>query len=159
VDPSVLEVAVELGTPLLLLVIGYLTGTIAESTHYKSIRTRESKMRSMPAISFKRPLAHWTVSGSDMVTGSTVVSIDYFKRFLAGLRNFVGGRVKSYESLLDRSRREAILRMKEQARELGFDAVVNVRIETSRMASSSKGGKGTAGIEILAFGTAVKLAS
>jgi uncharacterized protein YbjQ (UPF0145 family) len=159
VDPSVLEVAVELGTPLLLLVIGYLTGTIADSTHYKSIRTRESKMRSMPAISFKRPPAHWTVSGSDMVTGSTVVSIDYFKRFLAGLRNFVGGRVKSYESLLDRSRREAILRMKEQARELGFDAVVNVRIETSRMASSSKGGKGTAGIEILAFGTAVKLAS
>jgi len=159
VDPTVLEVAVELGTPLLLLVIGYLTGTIAESTHYKSIRTREAQLRSMPAISFKRPPTHWTVAQTEMVTGSTVVSIDYFKRFLAGLRNFVGGRVKSYETLLDRARREALLRMKEQARELGFDAVVNVRIETSRMASSSKGGKGTAGVEILAFGTGVKLAS
>jgi uncharacterized protein YbjQ (UPF0145 family) len=47
------------------------------------------------------------------VSGSVVVSVDYFKRFLAGLRTLVGGRVTSYETLLDRARREAILRCKE----------------------------------------------
>ena len=44
-----------------------------------------------------------------------MVSVDYFKRFLAGLRMIFGGRVSSYESLLDRARREALLRMRLQA--------------------------------------------
>ena len=38
-----------------------------------------------------------------------------FKRFLANLRRLIGGRVKSYESILDRARREALLRMKTEA--------------------------------------------
>jgi uncharacterized protein YbjQ (UPF0145 family) len=94
-----------------------------------------------------------------MVAGSTVVSVDYFKRFLAHLRNFFGGRVRAYESLLDRARREALLRMKTEANERGFDAVINVRIETANISSPfGRNGKGTAGIEVLAFGTALKLA-
>ena len=64
----------------------------------------------------------------------------------------------SYESLLDRGRREAILRLKEAAFERGYNAVINVRLETSRLASSNRKGEGTAGVEILAFGTAVKFA-
>ena len=47
-----------------------------------------------------------------LVQGSAVISIDYFKRMLAALRNIVGGEVKSYETLVDRARREATLRMK-----------------------------------------------
>ena len=86
-----------------------------------------------------------------------MVSVDYFKRFAAGLRNLFGGRVRSYETIIDRGRREAILRMKEQAEELGCNAVVRVRIENSRLASSRGDGKGTAGIEILAYGTGVRL--
>jgi uncharacterized protein YbjQ (UPF0145 family) len=61
--------------------------------------------------------------------------------------------VKSYESLVDRARREAILRMKEQAIERGAVVVTNVRIETS---SISKGqGKAIGSIEVLAYGTSV----
>ena len=86
-----------------------------------------------------------------------MVSHDYFKRFLAGLRNVVGGRIKSYEPLLDRARREAILRMKEDALARGHDSVVNVRLETSRLANSRRGGKGTACVEMLAYGTALTL--
>jgi uncharacterized protein YbjQ (UPF0145 family) len=93
-----------------------------------------------------------------LVTGSVVVSVDYFKRFLAGLRGLVGGEVKSYGTLLDRARREAVLRMKEEAIRKGYDAIVNVRLETSRLASGRRDGKGTAGVEMLAFGTAVKRA-
>ena len=68
-----------------------------------------------------------------------------------------GGRVKSYESLLDRARREALLRMKEEAVARGYAAVINVRLETTRMASSRRKGKATAGVEILAFGTGLEL--
>jgi uncharacterized protein YbjQ (UPF0145 family) len=88
-----------------------------------------------------------------MVTGSVVISVDYFKRFVAGLRKLVGGRVTTYETLLDRARREAILRMKERAKDLGAYIVFNVKIET---ASISKGRKQTVGsVEVLAYGTAL----
>ena len=63
------------------------------------------------------------------------------------------------DSMLDRARREAMLRMIEDARRDGYDAVFNVRLETSRLANSRGDGKGTAGVEMLAFGTAVKFAS
>ncbi len=92
-----------------------------------------------------------------MVTGNVVVSVDYFKRFLANLRRFIGGRIKSYESILDRARREALLRMKTEALDRGYDAVINVRLETTRMANARADGKGTAGLEIMAYGTGLKL--
>jgi uncharacterized protein YbjQ (UPF0145 family) len=88
-----------------------------------------------------------------LVTGSVVISVDYFKRFLASLRTLIGGRVTSYESLLDRARREAILRMKEEASKLGADKVFNIKLETSSISKSAKGKVGS--IEVLAYGTAL----
>jgi uncharacterized protein YbjQ (UPF0145 family) len=153
-----IETAVNLGIPLLLLIGTYFIGSAVERLHYREIRVRESRSRRFPTVNFRTPPKSWNIVGGEMVTGSVVISIDYFKRFLAGLRMLFGGRVSSYESLLDRARREAILRMKEDAFERGYNAVMNVRIETSRLASSSRKGEGTAGVEILAFGTAVKFA-
>ena len=73
----------------------------------------------------------------------------------AGLRNFFGGRVSAYETLVDRARREATLRMKQQADAWGADTICNVRIETS---SISKGAKGRVGaVEVYAYGTALRL--
>ena len=148
---------VQIGFPLLLLVTTYFIGGAVERRHYASIRARERESQRVPAITFRTPPPGWEIVGSALVTGSVVVSVDYFKRFLAGLRHLVGGRVKSYESLLDRARREALLRLKEQAISGGFNAVINVRLETTRMANGRRRGEGIAGIEILAFGTALAL--
>ena len=63
-----------------------------------------------------------------------VVSLDYFKRFAAALRIIFGGRIKAFEPLMDRGRREAILRMKQDAVAAGYDAIINVRLATSRIA-------------------------
>lgn len=156
-DP-IIQIAVNLGIPLLLLIGTYFIGSAIEKLHYREIRVREMRSRRFPTVNFRTPPKSWSIVDSELVLGNVVISIDYFKRFLAGLRMFFGGRVKSYESLLDRARREAILRMKEDAFERGYNAVLNVRIETSRLASSNRKGEGTAGVEILAFGTAVKLA-
>jgi uncharacterized protein YbjQ (UPF0145 family) len=152
VDPGLLYV----GGILVLLVGTYSTGTLIERRHYARIRTRERDWANLPAINFRSVPPGWDAQACDLLVGNVVVSVDYFKRFLAGLRLLVGGRVKSYESLLDRARREALLRLKAQALERGFDAVVNVRLETSRMANRS-GDRGTAGVEVLAFGTGLKL--
>ncbi|SVB60866.1 uncharacterized protein METZ01_LOCUS213720 [marine metagenome] len=144
-----------LGFPLFLLLLSYFIGRHLESNHYKSIREREAATKDMVAVNFPRFPFDVEIERAGMVMGSVVVSHDHFKRFLAQLRIIVGGRIKSYEPLLDRARREAVLRMKEQALARGHNTVVNIRLETSRLANSRRGGKGTAGVEMLAYGTAL----
>lgn len=139
---------------LALMLLGYGFGRYAERRHYASIIAREKKYRQQILLIQSRipPESSYTPD-SKLVTGSVVISVDYFKRFLAGLRSFFGGRVKSYENLVDRARREALLRMQEQAIKLGADKVINLRIETS---SISKGRKQKIGsVEVLAYGTAL----
>jgi uncharacterized protein YbjQ (UPF0145 family) len=137
---------------LVLLSLGYGVGQYAERRHYRSIIEREGRLNALPAIASRYPPIepHYEQA---LVIGSTVISVDYFKRFLAALRNLFGGRVTSYESLLDRARRESLLRMKEQAATLGAAMVFNVKYET---ASISKGrGNSIGSIEVLAYGTAL----
>ena len=150
------EALINLGLPLALLLLAYFTGSSVEHKHYRSIRKRERELQALPAITFRTPPARWEIAESGFGSGSGVVSVDYFKRFLAGLRQFVGGRVKSYETILDRARREAVLRLKEAAAAAGYGAVINVRLETTRMANG-RNGQGIAGLEVLAYGTGVRL--
>lgn len=154
-DPTT-DALINFGLPLLLLLATYFTGSLVERRHYGSIRARELESRRLPAISFETLPERWEVSDSGLVSGSIVISVDYFKRFLAGLRSIVGGRVKSYESILDRARREAVLRLKADAAASGYAAVINVRLETARMANGRSDG-GIAGLEVLAYGTGIKL--
>lgn len=156
-DPLLLEAGVSLGLPIALLVFAYLVGRGIERRHYRDIRRRESELLMLPAVTFRQVPKAWTVESAGLVMGSVVISVDHFKRFLAGLRLLFGGRVKSYESLLDRARREALLRCKEAAREQGYQAIVNVRLETSRLANARRDGRATAGVEVLAFGTGLQL--
>ena len=137
---------------LVLLLVGYGFGRAAELRHFKSIQKREKSLQSLPVIATKIPDPSLHPRQTQLVGGNVVVSVDYFKRFIAGLRNLVGGRVTSYETLLDRARREAILRMKEQAQALGANLIFNVKFET---ASISKGRNNQIGaIEVYAYGTA-----
>jgi uncharacterized protein YbjQ (UPF0145 family) len=140
---------------LVLMVIGYTCGTIAEKRHYKSIIKREQELVKLMVVNAEGRFAEGAVRTSFLVNGSTVVSNDYFKRLLAILRNIFGGRVKAYESLIDRARREAILRMKEEARARGAHMIVNLRLETSTIGRSANKKNSIGSIETLAYGTAV----
>ncbi|MEM6818749.1 MAG: heavy metal-binding domain-containing protein [Pseudomonadota bacterium] len=155
---DVITFIINFGIPLAVLMVAYIVGTLLERRHFASIRAREASIRGFPVMTFDRMPDEWQVGKSELIAGSVVVSLDYFKRIIAGIRAIFGGRIKTYEPLLDRARREAMLRLVEHAKAAGFDAVINVRLETSRIANAS-GGEGTAGIEMLAFGTAVKLQS
>ena len=150
-----MDLLISLVPALFLLLLAYFLGSQLESNHYKSVREREEATKDMVVINFPRFPFEVEIERADLVMGSVVVSHDYFKRFLAQLRIIVGGRIKAYEPLLDRARREAVLRMKEQALARGHHTVVNIRLETSRLANSQRGGKGTAGVEMLAYGTAL----
>lgn len=140
---------------LLLLILGYIFGQIAESRHYRSIIEREKASLSMPVMTLKTVPAAISRCHTQLVSGNVVVSIDFFKKFVAGLRSLFGGRLKSYESLLDRARREAILRMKEAALEQGARVIINVRIETSSISKNSSRNQGVGSVEVVAYGTAI----
>lgn len=139
---------------LALLALGFFTGSWAEKRHYRSIHKREKDFLDLPAVTFRKVDDPENIEQAQLVSGSAVISVDYFKRFLAGLRALVGGRIKTYESLLDRARREAVLRMKEQAR--SADLIVNMRIETSSISKGQKQ-KSVGTIEAFAYGTALRL--
>jgi uncharacterized protein YbjQ (UPF0145 family) len=136
-----------------LIVLGYVFGQSLEKSHYRSIIKRESQLRSIPVIASKILPDEFLPCQTTLVSGNVVISVDYFKKFVAGLRSIVGGRITSYESLIDRARREAVLRMKQEARKLNADYVFNIKMETS---SISKGRENSIGsVEVLAYGTAV----
>jgi uncharacterized protein YbjQ (UPF0145 family) len=135
-----------------LISCGYFFGRYAEKKHYRSIKEREKNILSLPLTSSKYPIDDKkAVQQAFLVQGGVVISVDYFKRVLAALRNIFGGNVQSFETLLDRARREAILRLKESCSDA--DEIINLRIETS---SISKGGDNKIGcVEVLAYGTAI----
>ncbi len=72
-----------------------------------------------------------------MIVGEAVIATDYLKSFLAKLRNIFGGRVGSYQSLMVRARREALLRIVEEAKRQGYNAVCNVRMQTADVGGNS----------------------
>ncbi|MDG1207205.1 MAG: heavy metal-binding domain-containing protein [Pseudomonadales bacterium] len=136
---------------VLLTIIGYLSGSIIERRHFQSIRKRELQLKGILTFSAKLPPAEDFNKQSVLVSGNVVISVDYFKHISAALRNLIGGRVIAYETLMERARREAILRMKTDAKEKGASQIFNVKLETS---SISKGRANQIGsVEVFAYGT------
>lgn len=141
---------------IILLSLGYTAGTIAEKRHYRSIKNRERQYLNLPTVNFKQlPFANIEIENVRLVSGNAVISLDYFKRFLAALRNIFGGQVMSYETLIDRARREAVLRMKEKSE--GASIILNLRIETSSIGQTANRRNTIGSIEAIAYGTAVTL--
>ncbi|MFZ1416906.1 MAG: heavy metal-binding domain-containing protein [Burkholderiaceae bacterium] len=132
-----------------MMLLGFFFGRRAERKHYQSILAREEALRHILLTSVKEPPAE--LQNAQLVMGSVVVASDYFKQFVAWLRSLFGGHVTSFESLLDRARREAILRMKENTQKQGANIICNVKFTT---ASINKDASSSSTVEAMAFGTA-----
>jgi uncharacterized protein YbjQ (UPF0145 family) len=92
----------------------------------------------------KRIVEHFGI-----VSGSTVRAKHVGKDIMAGFKNIVGGEMTGYTELLQESREEATDRMKQQAKKLGANAIVNVRFATSSVAQGAA--------ELYVYGTAVRV--
>ena len=151
-----MELLVLLVTPVMLLG-AWISGSMLERRHLKSLLLLESGSSGVLAITIEDLPPDWHVESCELVMGNVVISQDYFKRVAASIKSIFGGNIGVLEPLLERARREALIRMKGVAHARGYDTIINVRIETATLASSRGNGKGTAGVEILAFGTAIPL--
>ncbi|MFC2143803.1 YbjQ family protein [Candidatus Aenigmatarchaeota archaeon] len=83
-----------------------------------------------------------------LVKGNTIRAKHLGKDIVAGLRNLVGGEIKEYTEMLSEARDESVRRMKDDAKKLEADAIINVRFTTSTVIGGAA--------ELLAYGTAVK---
>lgn len=82
------------------------------------------------------------------VFGVTTQSRNMFSDVGAGLKSMIGGEIKAYTKMLTTSREVAIERMKDNAKELGADAVVMMRFDSGSIAQDMQ--------SVVAYGTAVK---
>ena len=121
---------------LTLLTTGYIIGSKREKLHFESLQRREERSQDLPVISGRKLSKDY--EHVQLFMGSVVIGQDYFKHFVTSIVNLVGGRITSYETLLDRARREATLRMKEKAMRWGAEEVTCIRIETSKMAQAAE---------------------
>ncbi|MHC5564996.1 heavy metal-binding domain-containing protein [Pediococcus acidilactici] len=80
--------------------------------------------------------------------GLTTQSKNLVRNIGAGLKNIVGGEIKDYTKMLDESRHIAVQRLRENAAEMGADAVVMMRFDSGSIGSDMQ--------SVAAYGTAVK---
>ena len=147
--------ALYVGLPAAVLFVGWLAGHLSETKHERSLAAREEALKDVETTDMRNPPGFAGAEGPcSLVSGEAVVASDTFKTWVFGLKNIVGGESKTFTRLFDRARREALLRMKERARELGCDAVCNVRFD-----SADIGGNATSGAKKNNSNMAVALVS
>ncbi|MFC1529198.1 YbjQ family protein [Gemmatimonadota bacterium] len=142
-----------------LLLLGYIVGKARELAHLKDLSVRETHFAKMEMmISDLRTLpAGWMADEGVFVGGQAVIASDQFKRFIAGLRKLVGGHVGTYERIMNRARREATLRMMEQAESRGCNVIWCFRQETSTIGGGPTSRGGGVMAEVYVYGTAYRI--
>ncbi len=139
---------------LLLLFLWYGFWTYLEKKHYKRIKIDENELKNIVILS-KRDAKEIQLEWTKLLNWNVVISIDFFKKFVAGFINFFWWKIVVYETLLDRARREAIIRVKKQAKNLWYNCLINLRLETSSISKWTKWNVWS--IEVLAYATATKM--
>ena len=140
--------------PLSLVAVCFLIGKGIELHHFKKLTQREQQLSGIIVTNLKTVPLQYANAQPILVMGSAVIATDYFKVFAAGLRTLFGGEMKSYVTLMERARREAMVRLLEQAAGQGASAVWNIRYETSTTHGQHR--KKPGGVEVLAYGTALR---
>ncbi|PCI08448.1 hypothetical protein COB72_08295 [bacterium] len=147
---------IQIGVVVILLGLGFGVGGYTERKHFKRLNAREIECKGVLVSTLSsHPYADPT-QGGEMVIGECVIATDYFKSFVTKLKKIIGGELRAYLSLMDRSRREAVLRLVAAAQEQGYDAVCNVRFVSADVGGSSSMKKGSAMVAIIASGTAYR---
>jgi len=150
-----LEFFVQIGFFLTLLGVGLLFGSLNEKAHYRRIEAAEDSLRDILVFNERHLPAGQQFARGSLVVGSVVVGEDYFKRVAAALKGIFGGRLTVYESLMDRGRRDAVVRMKQDARRQGATMIFNVKFETASLSEDSSRQRAAFSAEFLAYGTAL----
>ena len=150
-----MDLLISLGCFAFFLLLGLFVGGYRERSHFARLDQRERALSDMLVTQLKSfPSAVTGESPPTLLVAEAVIGTDYLKSFLAGLRNIFGGEIRSYQTLLVRARREALLRVMEQAESRGYNAVCNVRFSMADIGGNTGSQKKVAIAALMASGTA-----
>ncbi|WP_104498474.1 YbjQ family protein [Acinetobacter indicus] len=130
-----------------LFAVGFGFGRYNERKHFQYLAEQEQRLAyiQLDSSRFKS-----TDLPGQLVSSNAVISHDYFKYAIANVQNLLGGRLTSYESVVERARREAIVRLKLEAEKMGATQILGLRLSTTEL--GMQGGM----VEVFAYGTAIK---
>ena len=133
-----------------LALAGWLVASWFERRHLRALDIREEPLQRI-RVNTAKHIPSCEPEGCTLLIGSVVVAHDYFRTFFIAMRRLIGGNIKPYERLVLRGRREALIRLKEEADLRGIDRVINIRFGTSTIS-----GRFLHAIETVAYGTGIK---
>ena len=140
---------------LILISLGFFVGSWQEKKHFKSIREREELLKDIVVIPSRNPPDYNQYPyRTELICGSVVVAMDYFKKVAGSLASIFGGRIRFYETLVERARREAVLRLKQAAKDQNAQMVFNIKFSTASILKNKAGQPGGS-VEVTAYGTAI----
>lgn len=99
-----------------------------------------------PTVEGRRIVAYYGV-----VTGETIIGANVMRDFMAGIRDFFGGRSGAYEEVLREAKDTALEEMAQEAQRLGANAVVGIDLDYETV-----GGSGSM-LMVTCSGTAVRI--
>lgn len=131
----------------ILFSVGFGFGRFNERKHLQYLDEQEQRLAYIRVNNSR--FIESTLPGH-MISSNVVISHDYFKYAIANVQNMLGGRLTSYESVVERARREAIIRLKLEAEKMGADQITGIRLSTTEL--GMQGGM----VEVFAYGTAIQ---
>ncbi|MCA4778779.1 YbjQ family protein [Acinetobacter towneri] len=131
----------------ILFAVGFGFGRHNERKHFKYLAEQELRLS---YIQIDNNRFQTSPNFGQLIHSNVVISHDYFKFAIANIQNFFGGRLTSYESIVERARREAIVRLKLEAEKMGANHIMGLRLSTTEL--GMQGGM----VEVFAYGTAVQ---
>ena len=132
---------------LILFLIGFGFGRYNEKKHLAELEINEARLAHITTNSQRMIQSEFS---GHMISSNVVISHDYFKYVIAQVQNLLGGRLKSYESIVERARREAVVRLKLEAEKIGATEIFGLRLSTTEL--GMQGGM----VEVFAYGTAIQ---
>lgn len=151
---ELIAILLQCGLPLLIIVAAFFVGAFTERRHLARLRRAEDELMPMIRSNLRSPPGLAESGGGEIVIGECVIATDYFKNFISNLVKLTGGEMRAYRSLMERARREALVRLLRDAREKGYTGVCNVRLIPADVGGSAVDRKGMVLSAVIASGTA-----
>lgn len=138
------------------LLFSAIFGSMYQKGKKEDLLEREKQTGRDPINNLSKPSGDKKILSSSLMWESVVIGPSWWQMLLGTIGSIFGGRLNAYSETFDWARREAVQRLRESINASDFDDIINLRIETSMMSSSSRSKDRTAAMEIVAYGTAIK---
>ncbi len=134
----------------------YVRNSLAEKRKYAETETaREKERREAVLLTTEAVPPFQVIERIDVITAECVFGMNIVRDLFADVRNVFGGRSKAMQKVFRDARKAALTELREEALEIGANAVVGVAIHYHQMGA---GGGSFQMLMVAASGTAVVFA-